>query len=92
MPARAFALDIVTPERQVLSDEVVSIVVPGVDGYLGVLAGHAPLMTELREGDVQARRADGSEVLMSIGGGFMDVANDQVVILADSALTGEEAE
>ena len=85
MPERSFTLDIVTPEELVLSEEVVSLQVPGVEGYLGVLAGHAPLMAELREGVVNARRADNSRVAMTIGGGFMDVARDRVVVLADSA-------
>ncbi len=90
MPDRTFTLDVVTPERLVLRDEVVSLMVPGVMGYLGVLAGHAPLMTELKAGEVQARRPDGTEVAMTIGGGFMDVAHDRAVILADSAETSEE--
>lgn len=89
MPDRTFTLDIVTPERSVISEEVISLVVPAVDGYLGVLAGHAPLMTELRGGDVRARSVDGAEIELVIGGGFMDVAHGRAVILADSADTGE---
>ncbi|MDH7570297.1 MAG: ATP synthase F1 subunit epsilon [Armatimonadota bacterium] len=85
MPERTFSLEIVTPERAVLNREVTSLVVPGVEGYLGVLAGHAPLLTELRAGTVRARTPDGRQVQMAIGGGFMDVSFNHVVILADSA-------
>lgn len=85
MPERTFTLEIVTPEQVVLSRGVTSLVVPGVEGYLGVLAGHAPLLTELRSGSVRARTPDGRQVEMTIGGGFMDVSFNHVVILADSA-------
>ncbi|NLC58039.1 MAG: ATP synthase F1 subunit epsilon [Armatimonadetes bacterium] len=88
MPDRTFTLDIVTPEQLVLSEDVASLTVPAVEGYLGVLAGHAPLMAELRQGEIHARRADGTRVAMTIGGGFMDVGHNHVVILADSAETG----
>lgn len=91
MPDRVFKLEIITPEKVVMNEEVVSLTVPGVEGYLGVLAGHAPLMTELRQGEVVARRADNTAVELAIGGGFMDVAHDHAVILADSA-ESEEAQ
>ncbi|HEX2999936.1 MAG TPA: ATP synthase F1 subunit epsilon [Armatimonadota bacterium] len=81
-------MDIVTPEQVVFSEDIVSLVVPGVEGSLGVLAGHAPLMTELRAGDVWMRRADGTAQTLWIGGGFMEVARDHAVILADSAGPG----
>lgn len=90
MPERTFALDIVTPEQSVLSEDVVALTVPAVRGYLGVLAGHAPLMAELRQGEVAARRADGTRVVVTIGGGFLDVGHNRAVILADSADTDQE--
>lgn len=87
MPERTFMLDIVTPEQPVLSEEVVSVVAPGALGYLGVLAGHAPLMAELRAGQVRARKADGTPILLSISGGFLEVSHNRMVILADSVET-----
>ncbi|HOJ22450.1 MAG TPA: ATP synthase F1 subunit epsilon [Armatimonadota bacterium] len=85
MPERSFTLDIVTPEQLVLSEDVVSLTVPGVEGYLGILAGHAPLMAELRSGVIEARRSDRTRVAMQIGGGFMEVSHNRAIVLADSA-------
>jgi F-type H+-transporting ATPase subunit epsilon len=79
-----FRLEVVTPESPVLSEEVQSLVAPGEDGYLGVLAHHAPLLTALREGEVRVTRAGGEEVRYRIGGGFMEVADNTATVLADS--------
>ncbi len=83
--ARSFHLEVVTPDRQLLSDEVVSVVAPGVEGYLGVLANHAPLVTELRVGILRVRYPDDTEEQIAISGGFMEVADNRVLVLADSA-------
>jgi F-type H+-transporting ATPase subunit epsilon len=91
MAERTFTLEIVTPDRMLLSDDgVVSLVVPGAEGYLGILADHAPLMTELTIGEVTVRRADGREAHMAASKGFMEVADNKVTILADSAEKAEE--
>ncbi len=83
--ARSFHLEVVTPDRQLLSEEVVSVVAPGVEGYLGVLANHAPLVTELRVGILRVRYPDDTEEQIAISGGFMEVADNRVLVLADSA-------
>jgi F-type H+-transporting ATPase subunit epsilon len=83
--ARTFRLEIVTPDRALLSEEVVSIIAPGVEGYLGVLANHAPLVTELNVGVLRIRYPDDTEENVAVSGGFMEVANNRVLVLADAA-------
>jgi len=82
-------LDIVTVERTVLSEDVDYISAPGVDGVLGILPRHTPLMTALNEGELHYRK-DGVEYDFAIGGGFVEVRPDRVIVLADSAERAEE--
>jgi F-type H+-transporting ATPase subunit epsilon len=77
-------LEIVTPERQVFSDEVDSVVCPGVEGELGILPHHAPLLTTLGVGELRIRRA-GEEEFFAIAGGFLQVRPDKVVVMAETA-------
>lgn len=83
--AATFALDIVTPERTILSENVTSLQVPAVDGSLGILAGHAPLLAELGVGECQVRLPGGAEEHLAIAGGFLEVARERVTVLADTA-------
>lgn len=86
MPDKPFKLEVITPDRVVLSDsEVTSVVAPGAMGYLGVLAHHAPLMTELGIGHVDFRRMDGTSDQMAVSGGFMEVFENTVTVLAETA-------
>jgi F-type H+-transporting ATPase subunit epsilon len=80
---RKFAVEIVTPERVVLSEQAESLVVPAEKGYLGVLAGHAPLLCALRPGEVRLRTERG-ERLLATGGGFLEVLRDKATLLVDS--------
>jgi F-type H+-transporting ATPase subunit epsilon len=82
--------EVVTPERVVFDDEVDMVVAPGVEGQLGILPHHAPLMTALSFGELALRRAGQEDELIAIGGGFMEVGPDHVTILADSAERAEE--
>jgi len=82
-------LDIVTAERVVYSQEVDTVVAPGVEGQLGILPHHAPLMTILQAGELVARRGSEEDIL-AISGGFLEVRPDRVIILADSAERAEE--
>jgi len=82
-------LDVVTAERVVFSDEVDVIVAPGIEGQLGVLPHHAPLMTMLKPGELLVRK-DGEEFSLVITGGFLEVRPDRVIILADAAERVEE--
>ena len=89
MPEKTLRLEIVTPERTVFSDDVVSLSVPAHSGYLGVLAGHAPLLCTLTTGEIRTRPTSGA-VNLAISGGFMEVRPAKVIILADSAERVEE--
>ena len=82
-------LDIVTAERAVFSDDVDLVVAPGIDGELGILPHHAALITALQPGAIRIRRG-GDEEHLAVGGGFMEVYNNRVIILADSAERAEE--
>jgi F-type H+-transporting ATPase subunit epsilon len=82
-------LDIVTAERTVYSDDVDIVIAPGVEGQLGILPHHAPLMTILQAGELIVRKG-GQEDSLAISGGFLEVRPDRVIILADSAERAEE--
>jgi len=82
-------LDIVTAEREVYTEDVDVVIAPGVEGQLGILPHHAPLMTTLQAGELRVRKG-GEEVSMAISGGFLEVRPDRVVVLADTAERAEE--
>jgi len=82
-------LDIVTAERVVYSEDVDAVIAPGVEGQLGILPHHAPLMTILQAGELLVRRG-GEEDTLAISGGFLEVRPDRVIVLADSAERAEE--
>ena len=81
--------EIVTAERVVHSDEVDLLVVPGIDGEMAILPSHAPLMTMLQPGELVVRK-DGNDSSIFVSGGFFELMNDKVTILADSAERVEE--
>jgi len=86
MSDRTLKLDVITPDRVVVSESAVSsVTAPGVQGYFGVLANHAPLMAELSMGEIDFTRADGSSDAMAIAGGFLEVTDNRVTVLAESA-------
>ena len=87
--ASSIRLEIVTPERVIYSDEVDAVVVPGVEGQLGILPHHAPLMTMLQPGELKVRKG-GEEIYVAIFGGFLEVRPDRVIVLADAAERAEE--
>ena len=82
--ADALTLEIATPMRLVVSETVDEVVVPGIEGYFGVLPGHAPLLSTLGIGELMYRR-DRDERHLAVAGGFCEVRNDKVIVLADSA-------
>ncbi len=82
-------LDIVTAERAVYSEDVDMVVAPGVDGEIGILPQHAPLMTMIQPGMLTIKK-DGDELNLAVSGGFMEVRPDRVIILADAAEREEE--
>jgi len=80
-----FPLDIVTPEKTILSENVASLQIPAAEGSMGILAGHAPLLAELSVGECLVRLANGAEEQLVIAGGFVEVSRERVTVLADSA-------
>jgi F-type H+-transporting ATPase subunit epsilon len=82
-------LEIVTQERRLYTGDVDMVVAPGSDGEMGILPHHASLLTTLKEGVLKVKH-DGREDLFSIGGGFMEVQPDRVIVLADVAERAEE--
>ncbi|MCX5992657.1 MAG: F0F1 ATP synthase subunit epsilon [Chloroflexi bacterium] len=82
-------LEIVTAERQVFSGDVTAIIAEGTEGQLTVLPKHAPLITMLAPGELIVRK-DGDEQYMVISGGFMEVMQDKVIVLADACERSDE--
>ncbi|PKB74605.1 MAG: ATP synthase F1 subunit epsilon [SAR202 cluster bacterium Io17-Chloro-G8] len=83
-------LEIITAERQVFSDEVDMVVAPGIDGQLGILPRHAPLMTMLKPGELTVRKAGEEDMYVAVSGGFMEVLGNRVSILADACERSDE--
>ena len=82
-------LEIITAERQVFADDVNTVVAPGVEGELGILPHHAPLITMLTPGELLIRK-DSEETYMSVSGGFLEVRPDKILIFADACERAEE--
>lgn len=87
--AETLELEIVTPDKKVVSDRAEEVQIPGLNGYLGILPGHAPLITELAVGEISYRR-DGNTVNLSVAWGFAEVLPHKVTILAETAERAEE--
>ena len=82
-------LDVITAEREVLSDEVDLVVAPGSQGELGILPNHSPLMTTLKEGELTIRKG-GEDTYLAVSGGFLEVMDNVVTVLADACERSEE--
>src|SRR5580698_6653209 len=83
-------LQLVSPERILVDEDVDEVQIPGLDGYLGILPGHAPLLSELKAGGVLSYKSAGGEKVLAVFGGFVEVQPDRVRILADAAERKEE--
>ena len=91
MSDKPFRLEVITPDRVVYSnDHVVSVIAPGIEGYLGALANRAPLVTELDVGEIDFRKPDGDRDYIAVSGGFMEVFENKVTVLAETAELFEE--
>ena len=82
-------LDVVTPECVICSCEVDAVNAPGVEGQLGILPHHAPLITMLQAGELIVRKGN-DETCIAIYGGFLEVRPDRIIVLADAAERAEE--
>ena len=89
MLPKELELQVVTPERHILAHTVDAVEVPGKEGYLGVLPGHAPLITELGAG-ILAYRKDGVSKFLTVMGGYAEVLPDRVIVLAEVSEKVEE--
>src|SRR2546423_11595857 len=87
----ALQLDVITPERRLLSEQVDSVTVPGRGGELGILPGHTPLISELQTGVLSYTRGGDTRRLL-VSGGFVEVNEDRVSVLADMAEFPEEVD
>jgi F-type H+-transporting ATPase subunit epsilon len=83
-------LQLVSPERILVDENVDEVQIPGRDGYMGILPGHAPLLSELKPGGVLSYKSAGGEKVLAVFGGFVEVQPDRVRILADAAERKEE--
>jgi len=78
--------ELVTPDRLVMAEDVYMVVVPGTEGESGIMAGHAPYMTTLRDGEVAVYRSQsGSPERIPVTGGFAEVSDQGLTVLAESA-------
>ncbi|MGH7309876.1 MAG: F0F1 ATP synthase subunit epsilon [Candidatus Rokuibacteriota bacterium] len=87
--ADALTLEVATPARLVVADKVDEVVAPGSEGYFGVLPGHAPFLTTLGIGELTYRKGH-DESHLAVAGGFCEVRNDKVIVLADTAERPED--
>lgn len=85
----ALTLEIVTPEARVYSDTIDTVVIPTVDGEIGILPGHIPLLTQVEHGELRVTK--GLIVsFLAVGGGFVQVSGDKISVLAERAITEEK--
>jgi F-type H+-transporting ATPase subunit epsilon len=89
MASDMLTLEVVTPEREVVREPVTEVQVPGREGYLGILPGHTPLLTELGIGALSYRKG-AQTIYVAIAGGFAEVLGGRVLVLAEAAQRAEE--
>jgi F-type H+-transporting ATPase subunit epsilon len=82
-------LEIVTPEAKVYSDTIDSVVIPTVEGEIGVLPGHIPLLTQIASGELMVTKGHSTQFLI-VSGGFAEIDGDMVRVLAENAITEEK--
>lgn len=88
--AGTFKFELVTPERMVLSQDASQVVVPGVEGAFTVLPGHAPVISALRPGVVDATLGDARAIRVFVKGGFAEIEANRLTVLAERALNVED--
>ncbi|HWR82207.1 MAG TPA: ATP synthase F1 subunit epsilon [Candidatus Deferrimicrobium sp.] len=85
-----FLLSIVTPEKVFCETDVKSLVVPGTEGYLGILSHHAPLITALKSGKIEFRDTSDRLHILAVSGGFLEVSDNRATLLADAVEDADE--
>ena len=89
MSAYSLKLEIVTPEAKIFSDNVEMVTLTGIDGQMGILPEHMPLMTQLASGEIIVRQ-NGQNVFLAVGEGFVQVTREKVSILTDMAIKAND--
>jgi F-type H+-transporting ATPase subunit epsilon len=89
MLPQSLKLEVVTPERRVVSSPAVEVQLPGLDGYLGILPGHAPLLATMGDGELSYREGSTTHYAV-VFGGYTEVLAERVIVLAESAERAEE--
>jgi F-type H+-transporting ATPase subunit epsilon len=82
--------DLVSPEQMLLSEDVVMVTLPGTEGYFGVLAGHAPVISTLRPGVIEVQGGESGNLRLFVRSGFAEVDPTRVVVLAEEAISLED--
>ncbi len=82
-------LEIVTPEAKVYSDTIDTVVIPTVEGEIGILPGHIPLLTQIESGELRVTKGQTTQ-LLAVSGGFAQIDGDRVRVLAENAITEEK--
>ena len=90
MARKEFEFAVVTPERTAISEKVISVTVPGSDGYIGIWADHAPLMTAMRIGTLEYTTPAGVHKVAAVTRGFVEVADNKVTVLSDAVELQDE--
>lgn len=85
----SLTLEIVTPEAKVYSDTIDSVVIPTVEGEIGILPGHIPLLTQVASGELRVAKGSATQIL-AVSGGFAEIEGDAVRVLAENAITEEK--
>jgi len=80
------AFDLVSPERLLLSDAADMVTVPGTEGYMGVMAGHAPIISTLRPGTITVQGATEGDIRYFVRGGFTEITTQKITVLAEEAI------
>ena len=88
--ANTFTFELVSPEKLLLSGDAEIVTVPGVEGDMGILANHAPVMTSLRPGLIEIKMGDGTEASFFVRGGFADITPESVTVLAEYAIAKKD--
>jgi F-type H+-transporting ATPase subunit epsilon len=85
----ALTLEIVTPEARVYSDTIETVVIPTVEGEIGILPGHIPLLTQVESGELRVTK-NGKTDYLAVGNGFVQIDGDKISVLAESAINEEK--
>ena len=85
----ALTLEIVTPEARGYSDTIDTVVIPTVDGEIGILPGHIPLLTQVEHGELRVTKGT-SVLFLAVGGGFAQISGDKISVLAEHAISEEK--